>query len=44
MLYREALDLAEGLGFVLMGLIPGFVDLRDGRLLQADGIFMRESA
>jgi FkbM family methyltransferase len=43
MLYREALDLAQELGFVLMGLIPGFVDLRDGRLLQADGIFMRES-
>jgi hypothetical protein len=43
MLYREALDLTESLGFVVMGMIPGFTDPRDGRLLQADGIFMREN-
>jgi FkbM family methyltransferase len=40
MLYREALDIADKLGFSLMGLIPGFTDLRNGQLLQADGIFM----
>jgi FkbM family methyltransferase len=44
MLYREAIDTAGRLGFVLMGLVPGFADLRNGRLLQADGIFMREFA
>jgi FkbM family methyltransferase len=43
MLYREAMDTAESLGFFPMGLIPGFQDPADGRLLQADGIFMRGS-
>ncbi|BCO52674.1 MULTISPECIES: FkbM family methyltransferase [Mycobacterium avium complex (MAC)] len=42
MLAREALELAESLGFTLMGLMPGFADPRDGRMLQADGIFFRE--
>lgn len=42
MLIREALDLAYSLGFTLMGLVPGFSDPRDGRMLQADGIFFRE--
>ncbi|UUO02941.1 FkbM family methyltransferase [Mycolicibacterium novocastrense] len=43
MLYREALDFAEQHGFALMGIIPGFTDVRNGRMLQADGVFFRES-
>jgi FkbM family methyltransferase len=43
MLIREALDVVYSLGFVLMGLLPGFTDPRDGRMLQADGIFFREN-
>lgn len=43
MLAREALDLADSLGFTLMGMMPGFADPRDGRMLQADGIFFREA-
>lgn len=43
MLYREALDFADEHGFSLMGIIPGFTDVRDGRMLQADGIFFRTS-
>ncbi|BBX38712.1 FkbM family methyltransferase [Mycobacterium simiae] len=42
MLIREALDLVYSLGFTLTGLLPGFTDPRDGRMLQADGIFFRE--
>jgi FkbM family methyltransferase len=41
MLVREALDLVYSLGFTLTGLLPCFTDLRDGRTLQADGIFFR---
>jgi FkbM family methyltransferase len=42
MLVHEALDLVYSLGFTLTGLLPGFTDMRNGRLLQADGIFFRE--
>jgi FkbM family methyltransferase len=42
MLYREALDHADSLGFALMGFIPGFVDPRNSRMLQVDGVFFRE--
>ncbi|OBB63393.1 FkbM family methyltransferase [Mycobacterium sp. 852014-50255_SCH5639931] len=42
MLIREALDLVYSFGFTLTGLLPGFTDPRDGRMLQADGIFFRE--
>ena len=42
MLIREALDLAYSLGFTLTGLLPCFMDARNGRMLQADGIFFRE--
>ncbi len=42
MLIREALELVYSLGFTLTGLLPCFTDLRDGRMLQADGIFFRE--
>lgn len=41
MLIREALDIAYSLGFTLTGLSPCFTDLRNGRTLQADGIFFR---
>ncbi len=43
MLIREALDQVRSLGFTLTGLVPGFCDPRNGRMLQADGIFFRES-
>ncbi|WP_025735795.1 FkbM family methyltransferase [Mycobacterium genavense] len=42
MLVREALDLMDSLGFTLTGLQPGFTDPRNGRMLQADGVFFRE--
>ncbi|MBI2700729.1 MAG: FkbM family methyltransferase [Mycobacterium sp.] len=42
MLIREALDIAYALGFTLTGLSPCFTDMRNGRMLQADGIFFRE--
>nr|WP_304442486.1 MULTISPECIES: FkbM family methyltransferase [unclassified Mycobacterium] len=42
MLIREALDLVYSFGFTLTGLVPGFTDPRDGRMLQADGIFFRK--
>jgi FkbM family methyltransferase len=43
MLIPEALDLAYSLGFTLTGLLPCFTDPRNGQMLQADGIFFRES-
>jgi FkbM family methyltransferase len=42
MLIREALDLVYSLGFTLTGLLPCFIDPRNGQMLQADGIFFRE--
>jgi FkbM family methyltransferase len=44
MLIREALDLAYSLGFTLTGMLPCFTDIRNGRMLQADGIFFREDS
>lgn len=41
MLIQEALELVYSLGFRLTGLLPGFSDPRNGRMLQADGIFFR---
>jgi FkbM family methyltransferase len=41
MLIREALDLAYSMGFTITGVKPGFTDIRNGRMLQADGIFFR---
>jgi FkbM family methyltransferase len=38
---RRILELCEGLGFQLHGLIPGFYEERSGRLLQMDGLFLR---
>lgn len=42
MLIREAPDLAYSLGFALTASLPCFTDLRNGRMLQADGVFFRE--
>ncbi|KUI15630.1 FkbM family methyltransferase [Mycobacterium lehmannii] len=42
MLIPETLDLVYSAGFKLMGLLPCFVDPRNGQMLQADGIFFRE--
>jgi FkbM family methyltransferase len=42
MLIREALDVAYSLGFTPTGFRPVFVDRRNGRMLQVDGIFFRE--
>ena len=33
----------QELGFVLYGVFPGFVDPSSGRMLQVDGVYMRES-
>lgn len=41
MLIHEAVGLVYSLGFRLTGLLPGFTDPRNGRMLQADGIFFR---
>jgi FkbM family methyltransferase len=38
---RRILELCEGLGFQLHGLIPGFYEETSGRLLQMDGLFLR---
>ncbi|OBI56039.1 FkbM family methyltransferase [Mycobacterium sp. E787] len=43
MLIREALDTAYSLGFTPTGLRPCFTDMRNGRTLQADGVFFREN-
>jgi FkbM family methyltransferase len=46
-LYRGApslgrmLEMCEGLGFQLHGLIPGIYEEKSGRLLQMDGLFLR---
>ena len=44
MLIPEALDWAYSSGFILSGVLPCFIDPRDGRMLQADGIFFREGS
>lgn len=44
MLIREALDVAYSMGFTLTGLVPCFTDMRNGRILQADGIFFRKDS
>ncbi len=43
-LWREMVDMAEGHGYRLMGLEPGFTDWQTGRLLQVDGLFFRPEA
>ena len=39
--FGRILELCEGLGFQLHGLIPGFYEEKSGRLLQMDGLFLR---
>ena len=39
--FRELLDTMTGRGFEIFGFTPGFVDPRNGRMLQVDGIFFR---
>jgi FkbM family methyltransferase len=41
MLIPDALDLVYSMGFTLTGVLPGFTDSRNGRMLQVDGIFFR---
>lgn len=41
MLWRETVDRMSGAGFELASLVPGFTDPTSGRLLQADGVFVR---
>jgi FkbM family methyltransferase len=43
MLWRETVDRMSGSGYELASLIPGFTDPTSGRLLQADGVFVRSS-
>lgn len=39
---RRVLGVCETLGFQLFGLIPGFYDEKTSRLLQMDGLFLRQ--
>jgi methyltransferase FkbM-like protein len=41
-LWREVVDHLDAQGFELAGLEPGFEDPDSGRMLQADGIFLRK--
>jgi FkbM family methyltransferase len=43
MLWRETVDRLSGAGYELASLVPGFTDPTSGRLLQADGVFVRSS-
>ena len=40
-LYNEMIDFLRAEGFVLTAVVPGFVDVNSGRMLQFDGIFFR---
>jgi FkbM family methyltransferase len=40
----EMVPFVEDLGFELFNIAPGFKDVRTGRLLQADGFFVRKNA
>ena len=42
--WRAVVDWLEDRGFTLAGVEPGFEDLSSGRMLQFDGIFLREDA
>ena len=41
---RRILELCDNLGFQLHGLIPGFFEEKTGRLLQMDGLFLKNGA
>ena len=40
-LFRDMLDKLDQFGYDLYAVIPGFTDMKSGRLLQLDGIFFR---
>ncbi len=42
LLFRAMLDKVDELGYELYAAIPGFTDMKSGRLLQLDGIFIRK--
>lgn len=42
--FVEMVAYTEGLGYDLFGIVPGFKDVRSGRLLQVDGFFVRRGA
>lgn len=42
MLFADAHSLMQAAGFVLRGVEPGFLDPRTGRMLQVDGLFLRD--
>lgn len=41
--YRAVIDWLAGEGFELWNVLPGFVDPRNGRMLQFDGVFFRST-
>jgi len=41
-LFRDMLDNMNKLGYELFAVIPGFTDMKSGRLLQLDGIFFKK--
>jgi FkbM family methyltransferase len=41
-MFQETVALMDRQGFQLVGVEPGFADVRDGRLLQLDGLFVRK--
>lgn len=42
-LFRDMLDKLDKLGYELYAVIPGFTDMKSGRLLQLDGIFFQRN-
>jgi FkbM family methyltransferase len=40
--FVDVISFMQSLGFELFGLVPGFKDQNNGRLLQADGFFVRD--
>ena len=42
-LFLEMIEKIQKAGFELYGLVPGFTDINSGRLLQADGIFIKKN-
>lgn len=43
-LFRDMLENLDKLGFELYAVVPGFTDMKSGRLLQLDGIFFQKTA
>jgi FkbM family methyltransferase len=42
MLYNEMITFLSELGFSLYAIIPGFTDIKTGKMLQMDGLFLRK--